>query len=363
MTVNSFLLEPIMLLSQVYDVYIVLNVESNRSLQKLDGVAKIISINIQRKISLRSDFFALWQLFKLFRQYKFQVVHSVTPKAGLLAMLASFFSGIGVRVHTFTGQVWATKTGIKRWVFKKIDFLIGLLATNILVDSFSQRQFLISEKVISDNKSSVLAQGSIAGVNVHRFKPNLIIRSKIRRELNVSEDHIIILFLGRLNFDKGVLDLANAFNHLENNSVHLLFVGPDEGNIKSQILRIIDKKSDRVHFVEFTDSPESYMAAADLLCLPSYREGFGSVIIEAAAVGIPAVGSRIYGVIDAISEYESGLLFTPRNVLELQNCLNRLTVDTDYRIKLGKQAFDRAQKYFTSESVATSWLNYYQAKL
>lgn len=363
MTVNSFLLEPVTLLSKYYDVYIVLNLAPNDSLENLNGIATIIPIKIQRNISLGLDLLVLWQLFKLFHYHKFKIVHSVTPKAGLLAMLASFFAGVDVRIHTFTGQVWVTKTGIKRIFLKQFDFLIGLLATNILVDSFSQRQFLINEKVISEKKSSVLAQGSIAGVNISRFKPDLMIRRRVRNELNISEHSILILFLGRLNFDKGVLDLANAFNCIECDNTHLLFVGPDEGNIKSKIENATVNCINRVHFVEFTKSPESYMAAADLLCLPSYREGFGSVIIEAAAVGIPTVGSRIYGVIDAISENESGLLFTPHSVLELHECLNSLIRDTDYRLKLGKQAFERVQKYFTSESLALSWLKYYQTQL
>ena len=111
---------------------------------------------------------------------------------------------------------------------------------------------------------------------------------------------IVFLFIGRLTRDKGVLDLAQAFKYLNAASAHLLFVGPDEQNMQAELISLLETDSQNIHFVGHTNTPESYMAAADVLCLPSYREGFGTVVIEAAAVGIPAIASRIYGLTDAV---------------------------------------------------------------
>ncbi|MFH1977462.1 MAG: glycosyltransferase [Pseudomonadota bacterium] len=363
MTVNAFLREPIMRLSELYDVNVVLKLNPEESLIDLEGSSNIFPVRIERKISPWQDFLAICQMVRLFRRYRFQLVHSVTPKAGLLAMTSAFIAGVSVRIHTFTGQVWATRTGLSRWLLKNADRLIGWLATDALVDSASQRRFLLDEGVLVEAKSEVLAQGSISGVDTSRFKPDDRARTKIRIALSIPKEDIVFLYLGRLNRDKGLLDLASAFAGIDNAGAHLLMVGPDEERIGPQILTIAEINAKRVYFVGFAAKPEEYLAAADVLCLPSYREGFGNAVIEAAAVGIPAIGSRIYGLMDAIAENESGLLFEVRNVKELRNCMSALCNDKVLRIRLGRQARERVLAQFTSERLALSWLDYYQARL
>jgi glycosyltransferase involved in cell wall biosynthesis len=363
MTVNAFLREPIRRLSEHYDVHVVVNLNPGESLIGLDGSAKVFPVRIERKISPWRDLLAVWQMFRLFRRCRFELVHSVTPKAGLLAMKAAFLAGVGIRIHTFTGQVWATHTGLSRWLLKNVDRWIGWLSTDTLVDSISQRRFLLDEGVLVEAKSGVLAQGSISGVDVSRFKPDVEARAKVRNELYITAGDVVFLFLGRLNRDKGLLDLAAAFSGIDNSEAHLLVVGPDEERMGPQMLRLAGENARRVHFVGFAAKPEEYLAAADVLCLPSYREGFGNVVIEAAAVGIPAIGSRIYGVVDAIAENESGLLFEVRNVSELQACLRVLCNEKERRIRLGRQARERVLAKFTSERLAAAWLDFYQARL
>ncbi|MDO8343844.1 MAG: glycosyltransferase [Cellvibrio sp.] len=363
MTVNAFLQQPIRSLSEYYDVYIALNLKPGESLHGLEDLVTVLPVGIERKASPWRDLVTLWQLVRLFRLYRFNLIHSVTPKAGLLGMMAAFLSGVDIRIHTFTGQVWVTRCGLVRWMLKSIDRLIALLATRTLVDSASQRQFLLDEGVLDQAFSDVLAQGSISGVYVSRFKPDAEARSRIRNELRIPDDDTIFLFLGRLNRDKGVLDLASAFAGLDDGRTHLLVVGPDEGQLRQQIQQITSGCAERVHFVEFTTRPEEYMAASDVLCLPSYREGFGSVVIEAAAAGIPAIGSRIYGVVDAIAENYSGLLFEARDVFALRTCLSVLANDRPRRIQLGRQAYQRALAEFSSERLASAWLEFYQARL
>lgn len=363
MTVNAFLQEPIRRLCEHYDVYVAVNLGPGETLGGIESLVTVLPVEIERKISPLRDLLALWQLIRLFRRHKFKLVHSVTPKAGLLSMMGAFIAGVGIRIHTFTGQVWVTRSGLARWLLKSLDRLIAGMTTYTLVDSASQRQFLLDEGVLTAGNSGVLADGSISGVDVRRFRPDAAARSRIRSELQIPDEDTIFLFLGRLNIDKGVLDLANAFVRMDDERAHLLVVGPDEGQIGSQIQKIAGRCVERVHFVAFTNQPEAYMAAADVLCLPSYREGFGSVVIEAAAAGMPAIGSRIYGVVDAIAENETGLLFEARDVAALQACLSVMASDRPRRIQLGRQAYERALSRFSSERLAEAWLDFYRARL
>lgn len=363
MTIKAFLYEPIKRLSERYAIYVIANISEGQPLDWLKDYATVIPVPIERKVSLFKDFVSLFRLINICRRSNFDAVHSVTPKAGLLAMLAAFISRVPMRTHTFTGQVWATKQGLKRQVLKTFDCLIAKLANHVLIDSDSQRNFLVSQGVVSSINSEVLADGSISGVDVVRFKPDVISRKDIRKELSIAESDVVILYLGRLNNDKGVVDLARAFARMGQSHAHLLLVGPDEDNTKSKLIIQSQACMDKVHFVDFTSEPEKYMAAADILCLPSYREGFGNVIIEAAAVGVPSVGSRIYGLTDAIEEDVSGLLFQARDVDDLAEKLEKLVVDSALRNTLGHQARQRVESKFTSQRLSEAWLEYYLARL
>jgi glycosyltransferase involved in cell wall biosynthesis len=151
----------------------------------------------------------------------------------------------------------------------------------------------------------------------------------------------------------------------------MLIVGPDEADIQKKMEVLLEHCIEQVHFMEFSDFPEDYMAAADVLCLPSYREGFGNVVIEAASVGIPAIGSKIYGVEDAIADgYSgllfpgySGLLFPVGNSAELSQCMERMATDIQFTKQLGSHARERVLEQFSSEYLASAWLAYYQDRL
>lgn len=358
--VRAFLLNHLRELSRSFDITVVTNTSSPDLLKEANISAKVIPLNIARNISLVSDISCLFNLIKIFHQHRFSAVHSITPKAGFLAMIAAWLVRVPMRTHTFTGQVWANKTGIKRISLKFADKFFAMFATHIIVDSPSQLEFLLNEKVIKKNKAIVFGKGSISGVDTNRFKPSSLTRVTIRNQLGVNKNELMFLFLGRLNIDKGVLDLAEAFNSLHQKSAYLLFVGPDEQELKNKILQITASCYERVIFVGMTSQPEAYMAAADVLCLPSYREGFGSVVIEAAAVGVPAIASRIYGLTDAIVEGETGLLHEPRDINAIKACMEQLAKNDALRLELGKKAQTRAVRDFDSDLVTQAWVNFYR---
>lgn len=360
-TINAFMRLHLEEMSSVYSTTAICGGQCSNISALLPQSVAFKYVPIERKISLFRDLVALWKLLTLFRREGYTLVHSITPKAGLLAMCAAFLCGVPIRVHVFTGQVWATKVGLPRHFLKLLDRLIVALATHVLADSASQRQFLIDQGVVCPNRIKVLADGSICGVDAIRFRPDSKVRNKLRTELELPDGGIVALFLGRLNRDKGVVDLANAFVQTvsQNPDLYLLIVGPDEECLIPVLSQIVAPCANNVRFVGMTDRPEDFMAAADIFCLPSYREGFGSVIIEAAAVGLPAVASRIYGLTDAVIDGVTGLLHEPGNVDGIDSILQTLASNADLRSEMGVSARDRALTCFSSSRVVAAQMAFY----
>ena len=365
MTVQAFLQDQIRTLSEMYEVTVVANTSDGDSLRLLDLNAELVPAPIRRNIDLWQDVRALLSLYSLFRKRKFTLVHSITPKAGLLSMLAGKFARIPTRVHTFTGQVWATASGWTRYLLKSADKLTAFCATQVLADSKSQLNFLVDEGVVGARKCRVLEHGSISGVDVSRFRPDAAARRRVRDEAFIPDDALVFLFVGRLNKDKGVLDLAEAFEHIaaRTGNAYLVCVGPDEGDMEARIRGICRSCGERLRFVGQTRFPEQYMAAADVVCLPSYREGFGSVVIEAAATGIPAIASRIYGLTDAVQDGVTGCLHRPGNCQELADAMGSLAANQSLRRQLGQYARERATEDFAVRTLTKALLAFYSEQL
>ena len=358
--VNFFLRPYIASLKREYRVSLVVNLHGSVPLPE-DLGAEVIPVSIERKIAPWRDLVALIEMVRLFRERRFDVVHSMSPKAGLLAMVAARIARVPVRVHTFTGQVWVTRSGMMRFLLRTTDKLIAMFSTHLLADSQSQKQMLIESGIVRRaEKCQVLGSGSVSGVDPLRFRPDPAVRSVVRRELSVPEDALVFLFLGRVTREKGVLDLAPAFGRVAtiHRDIVLMIVGPDEDNLRLDI--VSRAGSGRVIFIDYTSAPERYVAAADVLCLPSYREGFGTAIIEAAAAGVPAIASRIYGISDAVVEGETGLLHAPGALDDIAAAMERLIEEPALRARLAHRARERAIAEFTEERVANALLEWYR---
>lgn len=361
MTVNAFLRTPIERLVADYEVIVISDFSAGEA--NVPPSVTCLSVPLVRDISIGKDLCGLRALVALFRRHRFDVVLSVTPKAGLLAMVASFLARVPLRLHMFTGQVWATRTGWKRQGLKAVDRLIARLATHVLADSPSQRAFLVAEGVLPAGKIQVLGSGSICGVDGERFRPNVDRRHQVRNRLGIPASATVYLFLGRLNRDKGILDLAAAYAALADPRAWLLIVGPDEAALRPEIGAHLGDAAKRTSFVDFTDRPEDFMAASDIFCLPSYREGFGMVIIEAAACGLPAIGSRIYGISDAIEEGGTGLLHRPGDVKDIAAQMRNLADDPERCSAMGRAARSRALDEFSGARLTQAWVSLYRELL
>lgn len=327
-------------------------------------------IDIPRSFEPLRDLCALVQLFFFFRRERTQVAHSTTPKAGLITAIAALLAGVPIRLHTFTGQPWIHLHGFKRMVVRGCDRLIGLLNTMCYADSPSQRDFLIAEGLLTTSRLRVLGVGSLAGVDIDRFSlerfpPERC--SSLRNVLGIPSTAPVILFVGRITAEKGVREMLAAYGRLKlaGSKAHLVVVGEfdDEGGLPGIIRREELAVFDNVHVVGYTSTPESYMAIADVLCLPSYREGFGTVVIEAAAMGLPTVGTKIYGLTDAVVDGVSGLLVAPFDVEALEAALSHLLSDEVLRKTMGCSARSRARELFDSKIVNALLVDEYSSLL
>lgn len=363
--VNAFLLTHLKALSDCCQVTLCVNRSLYPLSDHIDPRIRVVDCQIAREVSVFKDLRALLFLVSWFRAERFAAVHSITPKAGLLAMLAARLAGIRLRHHTFTGQVWANKCGIARFLLKMFDRVIVHAASRVFADSPSQCRFLEEERVVRPGGISVLGPGSIAGVDVNRFRPEPECRKQVRAELNTAEDACVFLFVGRITKDKGVFDLVQAFTRVahQNPRTELWLVGPDEECLVEQLQQRNQHGPGRMRWLGQTFQPERYMASADVLVLPSYREGFGSVVIEAAACGIPTIAYRIDGVIDAVLEERTGLLVQARKIDALAAAMLAVSLDPALREKMGRQALERVSTQFSSSAVTADWVAFYKQVL
>jgi glycosyltransferase involved in cell wall biosynthesis len=365
MMVHFFFIGHIKALAAKYDVTVITNTDNPDFLNFTGVPVKVIPVQMARQVSLWIDFKCLIRLIYIFNREKFDLVHTLSPKSGLLGIIATWIARTPLRIHTFQGEVWITRKGLWRTFLKSMDKLVAKLASHLLVVSQSEKSFLIEQDVVRPGELEMLANGSICGVDINKFKPDSKMRSRIRKRLGIADNDKVILYVGRLNVDKGVMDLAKAFNQVATSylNTQLLIVGPDEENIQAQIEHECSNLLNRIYFVDYTPTPEHYMAAADLLCLPSYREGFGLVLIEAAAVGLPTVGSRIYGITDAIVDNETGLLFEVGIAEDLAQKIDKILKDDTLRLSLGERGMQRARTDFSRELVESEFLKFYQRLL
>ena len=355
---NHFLLPHIMRIVVDFDIHICVNSSLYPVDPTLKKIATIYNIPIQRKISIIKDFIALMTMIRIFLRVRPFLVQSITHKAGLLAMLASWLCMITNRWHTFTGQYWENKYGLYRHLLKNADRVISFFASKLFADSYSQVSFLKSEKIIFTKNITVLGDGSIAGVDTEKFNFQIEKRNLLRRKFNICETKVIFLFVGRLAKEKGVFDLSYAYERLLSakkgtHNSELWFVGPDDQSIIDQLKAVNFHAKEKVKFFAETTNPENYMIAADVLCLPSYREGFGSVVIEAAGCGIPTIGYMTNGLTDSIINDSTGILVNYKSIEAFSDAMLELLINHNKRFSLGRNARKRVLEKFNRKKITS----------
>lgn len=364
LTAHSFLRDHIAALSKEYDVFLAGNIKGDDDVKGL-ALTGWHRIEIERGISLWRDLKAVFAARRYFKQMKFDAVHSVTPKAGLVTALAGKMACIKHRTHIFTGQVWSTRKGFMRGLLKTIDKVITRCDNHILVDGKSQRDFLVKEGVLRDGQAEVFAQGSINGVNSVRFVPDADARKEIREKLDIKNDALCYIFLGRLNHDKGIGELYEAYDRLasESDNVFLLLVGRDEEDYIFKLSQFPHINKKNFHYYGSTPTPEKVLNAGDVFVLPTYREGFGTSVLEAACVGLPCICSDAYGVLDAYVEGETGLRCKVGDSESLYQCMKQMLDNPEMVKQMGKNSRNRALRDFNGAVLTECWVRFYESIL
>lgn len=285
--------------------------------------AKAITVSMQRHISPLKDLWSLWQMIKVLRRERPDMVHSMTPKAGLLCMLAGKITGVPIRIHTFTGLVFPTSTGIKRRILMATDWLTCSCATHVNPEGEGVKNDLLNNG-ITHKPLQVLGYGNCQGINLEYFNPEIeSVRtkaSKLRKE-----GVFTFIFVGRLVGDKGINELVDAFKQLniEYPDTRLILVGPNEQDLDPLEQKTINEimLNPAIEAVGELSDIRSWLLASDAFVFPSYREGFPNVVIEAGAMGLPSIVTDINGSREIIIDGKNGIIIPSKNVKALYNAM------------------------------------------
>ena len=319
-------------------------------------------VEMERGISLFKDLKSFWHLYLSFRKEKPLIVHSITPKAGLLSMAAAYFANVPIRMHTFTGLIFPTKTGFLKKLLILMDRALCSFATNVYPEGQGVKKDLIHYR-ITDKPLKVLANGNINGVDISYFKKDAIsekMKISIREDLNISNSDFVFVFVGRLVGDKGINELVRAFQKLyENNitekfnnsgGIKLLLVGPMEAELDPLMPDTIQsiETNENIITVGFQKDIRPFLAISDVLAFPSYREGFPNVVMQAGAMNLPSIVTDINGSNEIIKEGENGMIIPVKEAKALYEAMRKMIlkpeIRTDMVIKARKNILDNYKR-------------------
>lgn len=292
--------------------------EELNKLADSEGV-RTIAVPMERRISPFKDLKSLWKMWRLMCREKPDMVHSMTPKAGMITMLAAKLARVPIRIHTFTGLVFPTSTGLKRRILMITDKLTCACATHIIPEGEGVKSDLLNYK-ITKKPLRVLGHGNIRGIDLEHFKPMPPLTPPEGRGFT-------FVFVGRLVGDKGINELVTAFSRLnkEHPETRLVLVGPEEEKIDpiKPETSVEIKRNTSIEAAGSQSDVRPFYASADALVFPSYREGFPNVVIEAGAMGLPSIVTDINGSREIIIEGENGTIIPSKDAEALYQAMKR----------------------------------------
>ena len=299
-----------------------------------------IKINMTRQITPLKDFVALIKLILFFFKEKPDIVHTHTPKAGTLGMLAAWITGVPIRLHTVAGLPLLVAGGRKRKILTMVEKLTYACATKIYPNSFGLQQILLEDKFTCPRKLKVIANGSSNGINTSYYNRTEVLEleaAKYRKE-----DIFTFIFIGRIVHDKGIDELVHAFCKLytTGKDIRLILVGSFEENLDPVLPDVRDNilNHERIEYVGEQQDVRPFIMAADILVFPSYREGFPNVVMEAGALGIASIVTDINGCNEIIIPPQNGIIIPPKNEDALYEMMKYCCEHVEEVKKMGKMA-------------------------
>lgn len=358
-------------LSKDYEVAAVSSPGTDLEEIEIREKVRTFAVPMRRQIALLHDLRSLWQLFWLFRKEKPDMVHSITPKAGLLSMIAAKLAGVPIRLHTFTGLIWPTASGLKRKILVAMDKLLCICATHLNPEGQGVAHDLQAH--ITHKPLTVLGHGNVRGIDFEYYKstPDIeLAAQQSRTKFGIPQDSFVFLFVGRIVRDKGIVELLEAFKNLTESysqkndtfsPISLLLVGNEEEYLDplppstQQLINTLPN----VYRLPFQTDVRPFYATAQALVFPSYREGFPNVVLEAGAFALPSIVTDINGSREIITNKDNGLIIPPQNTEALTQAMQTL-LHTPHLKSMGEAAYHNVQQHFSKARVWQQLKDYYQ---
>lgn len=328
-------------LNNHYEVVGISSDEDNLyKLQENEGV-RVVPVNMFRRVSLLKDIISIYKMYKVFKREKPYIIHSITPKAGFISMIAGYLARVPHRIHTFTGLVFPSRKGIMRTILLNTDKIICKCATIIIPEGNGVKNELIINKV-TRKELNVIANGNVNGIDLDFFKSEQNIQkcNILKQQLGINVNEIVITFIGRIVVDKGINELIAAFLDVfsTHKNIKLLIVGPFQKQIDP-----IPEETERtilehpnIIYLGFRDDVRPFLEISNIFILPSYREGFPNVVIQAGAMDLPCIVTDISGANEIIVNGLNGLIVPVKNISALKNAMIQLIVNNEERFEMSK---------------------------
>ena len=352
-------------LNELYDVCAVSSPDKRlTAFAEQEGI-RCTALKMEREISLFSDLLSLLKWIFLLSRERPYIVHANTPKASLLAMVAAWITFRPIRIYMCHGLRYQGCMGMKRKLLMTMERISCFCANRVICVSNGVREQLAEDGICSLNKSKVILHGSANGIDTEWFNPDIVDESAVRMQYGIGNEDWTCLFIGRMVRDKGVVEMVNTVVrlHKEGFPVKLLLVGGREDNLDAlpDYTEQLIKESDYIVECGKQKDVRPFIKASKLLLLPSYREGFGQVLVEANSLGVPVVASRIVGCKNVVSEGVNGLLCNPRDEKSLYECVSRLLEDKKFYLSIKEQCRAYAIDRFDHPKVLKAYMEYYRS--
>jgi len=315
-----------------------------------------IIISLTRKITILKDLKATYNLHKLIRKEKPDIVHTHTPKAGIIGMLASYFARVPIRLHTVAGLPLMEATGFKRIILNFVEKVTYKCSTKVYPNSYGLKKIILKHRFTSENKLKVIGNGSSNGIDTSYFDPELFSieeNAVLKTNLGIKKTDFVFIFVGRIVSDKGINELVEAFDKISlvEENIKLLLVGPfeDELDPLQKKTKLLINNNDKIILVGYQNDVRPYFSISNCLVFPSYREGFPNVVMQAGAMKLPSIVSDINGCNEIIENNINGLVIKLKCVDAIYDAMIKITSDKSLFNKLRLNSRDSIKMKYERE--------------
>lgn len=354
-------------MQQFYEVVAVASDEEQLSKFGKSNAVTTFSVALTRKITLLKDIKAVFKLYHFLRKEKPLIVHTHTPKAGIVGMMAAYLAGVPMRLHTVAGLPLMEANGFKRLILNLVEKGTYRFATNVYPNSQGLYDFILSEKFTSKKKLSILANGSSNGIDTSYFSTSTFSETKLlqlRANISIAASDFVFLFVGRLVKDKGIVEVVDAFLAFQkkNKESILLLVGPTEAALDPLPKRTLDfiAQHPNIRTTGYQEDVRPYFALSDVFVFPSYREGFPNVVLQAAAMKVPCIVSDITGSNEIITHHVNGMIVPPKNTVALMEAMKVLYASPELRLQFAEKSYRNVTQKYEREQLWDALLKEYK---